>query len=94
MILFGNFTIFFDLCLSVFVAELVQPSFEEGDNMLKFIQMQRKAKARQKEIEVSTPKKGDVAPDFHVYDVNSDRVVSLSSFKGKKPVALIFGSFT
>jgi len=62
--------------------------------MLKFIKMQRKAKARQKEVEAFSPKKGDIATDFQVYDINSDEVVSLSSFKGKKPVALIFGSFT
>jgi len=62
--------------------------------MLKFIKMQRKAKARQKEVEAVSPKKGDIAPDFQVYDINSDEVVSLSSFRGKKPVALIFGSFT
>ena len=38
---------------------------------------------------VSSPKVGDLAPDFSVIDV-SGNAVSLSDFKGKKKVALIF----
>ena len=40
------------------------------------------------------PKSGDVAPDFELCDVNGENPVRLSSFKDKKPVALIFGSVT
>ena len=37
---------------------------------------------------------GDAAPDFKLKTKDGSREVQLSSFKGKKPVVLIFGSFT
>jgi len=37
---------------------------------------------------------GDPAPDFTLPDVKKTREVKLSSFQGKKPVVLIFGSYT
>lgn len=40
------------------------------------------------------PKAGDPAPDFTLTDVSGERRVTLSDFQGKKPVALVFGSFT
>ncbi len=41
------------------------------------------------------PVVGDVAPDFELVDINDPtKKVSLSSFKGEKAVALIFGSCT
>jgi len=41
------------------------------------------------------PKPGDEAPDFELPLLgDSARKVRLSSFRAKKPVALIFGSFT
>ena len=40
------------------------------------------------------PKAGDMAPDFELRDANSENPVHLSGFRGKKPVALVFGSFT
>lgn len=42
----------------------------------------------------SMPRKGDLAPDFELYDVHGEKSVRLASFRGNKPVALIFGSFT
>ncbi len=39
-------------------------------------------------------KEGQVAPDFRLETVDGKRKVRLSSFKKKKPVALIFGSYT
>lgn len=36
----------------------------------------------------------DVAPDFLLKRQGAEAQVSLSSFRGKKPVALIFGSYT
>ncbi|MCH7728825.1 MAG: hypothetical protein IH991_20420 [Planctomycetes bacterium] len=41
-----------------------------------------------------TLKVGDLAPDFMLTDPSGKREVTLSSFKGKKPVVLIFGSYT
>lgn len=40
------------------------------------------------------PHVGDVPSDFDLKLVGSDERVQLSSFKGQKPVALIFGSYT
>ena len=40
------------------------------------------------------PKVGDRAPDFELWDVDGQNPVRLSDFKGRRPVALIFGSFT
>ncbi|MBV7338338.1 hypothetical protein KFU94_60950 [Chloroflexi bacterium TSY] len=41
-----------------------------------------------------TPKVGDLAPDFELFDVAGKDSIRLSSLQGKTPVALVFGSFT
>jgi hypothetical protein len=47
------------------------------------------------ERETRAPKVGDPAPDFTLPLLNERaRMVTLSSFRGRKPAALIFGSFT
>ena len=48
----------------------------------------------QKKYDPLAPKVGDLAPDFELRDVNGTNPVRLASFRGQKPVALIFGSFT
>jgi S1-C subfamily serine protease len=40
------------------------------------------------------PKAGDVAPDFTLRDPSGTREVTLSQLVGKKPIVLVFGSFT
>ena len=40
------------------------------------------------------PQVGDEAPEFELRDVHGENPVRLSDFRGKAPVALIFGSFT
>ncbi len=40
------------------------------------------------------PEEGDVPPDFNLKRMGSEEMVSLSSFTGKRPVGLIFGSYT
>lgn len=40
------------------------------------------------------PKVGDTAPDFELLDIRGENAVRLSDFEGKKPTALVFGSFT
>ena len=40
------------------------------------------------------PKRGDLASEFELWDVGGENRVRLSDFRGNKPVALIFGSFT
>lgn len=44
--------------------------------------------------EPSAPKAGTPAPDFELTDPSGEKTVRLSSFKGKAPVVLIFGSYT
>ena len=39
-------------------------------------------------------KVGDAAPDFTLADPTGKKMTTLSSFKGKKPVVMIFGSYT
>ncbi len=58
------------------------------------INNRKDATAWQRKFNSQAPKIGDVAPDFLLKDSNGDNPVRLSDFKGKKPVALIFGSFT
>lgn len=54
----------------------------------------KKDRAWQKKYETSAPKPGDMAPDFELYDINGEKLVRLSDFRVRKPVALVFGSFT
>lgn len=37
---------------------------------------------------------GDVAPDFELKRLHSQSSVRLSAFRGQRPVALVFGSYT
>lgn len=47
------------------------------------------AQIRQGDLKV-----GDLAPDFNLKVRGADKYLKLSDFRGKKPVALMFGSFT
>ena len=40
------------------------------------------------------PKEGEIPPDFSLKRLGSEDRVQLSSFKGQRPVALVFGSYT
>jgi hypothetical protein len=40
------------------------------------------------------PQVGEYPPDFSLKRLDSDARVRLSSFRGKRPVALVFGSYT
>ena len=44
--------------------------------------------------ETKAPAVGDDAPDFDLPLLNSSARVKLSGFRGTRPVALIFGSYT
>ena len=54
----------------------------------------REYRAWQEKWDAQAPKVGDIAPDFELRDVDGENPVCLSDFRGRKPVALIFGSFT
>ena len=62
--------------------------------MAKTIKNRREAKAWHEAYDPLAPKAGDVAPDFQLCDIQGENPVRLSSFRGKRPVALVFGSFT
>lgn len=62
--------------------------------MTSTIQHRKDATAWQKQYDAHAPKVGDVAPDFELEDSNGQNPVRLSDFRGQKPVALVFGSFT
>jgi peroxiredoxin len=51
-------------------------------------------RAWQKRYDPFAPKEGDEAPDFELRDTSGEHPVRLSDFRRKKPVALVFGSFT
>ena len=44
--------------------------------------------------EISAPKQGALAPDFKLPEIEGDGYIRLSDYRDKKPVGLIFGSFT
>jgi hypothetical protein len=58
------------------------------------IQIRRKLMQRQKDLNRQAPKAGEMAPDFTLYDITGTKAITLSDFRGKKPVALVFGSYT
>ena len=45
-------------------------------------------------LDPKSPKVGDIAPDFELQDPEGNVHVRLSDFRGKRPVALVFGSYT
>jgi hypothetical protein len=62
--------------------------------MAKTIQNRGQARQWHETYDPLAPKAGDVAPDFELYDLDGENAVRLSSFRGRRPVALLFGSFT
>ena len=64
------------------------------DSFQDLMQYRAKEMAIQKAHNRLAPKHGDIATDFELYDINGENPVRLSDFRGKKPVALVFGSFT
>jgi hypothetical protein len=62
--------------------------------MFKTIDHIRKEFAWRRKYSPGAPALGETAPDFELRDVNGENPVRLSDFRGVKPVALVFGSFT
>lgn len=48
----------------------------------------------QRELDARAPRVGEIAPDFELRDRDGARPLRLSSLRGDRPVALVFGSFT
>ena len=64
------------------------------DDFRFMISYRRRKMSVQKELNLQAPKVGDLAPDFALTDSRGEESITLSDFRGKKPVALVFGSFT
>ena len=62
-----------------------------GDGLTDVARQAMEAVAQRDEM---GPHAGDVPPNFNLKLMGSENRVRLSSFKGQKPVALIFGSYT
>lgn len=60
----------------------------------RMMQARKAARAWQMQFDALAPKPGDVAPDFELRDVNGENPVRLSGFRERRPVALVFGSYT
>lgn len=58
------------------------------------IQYRKRTMPIQKKLDRQAPRAGDWAPDFTLTDTSGTDTVTLSQFRGIKPVALIFGSYT
>ncbi|HDN05082.1 MAG TPA: hypothetical protein ENF27_04015 [Chloroflexi bacterium] len=58
------------------------------------IKNRQEATTWQRKYDSGAPRLGDSAPDFELRDIQGEDPIRLSSFRGDKPVALIFGSFT
>ena len=54
----------------------------------------KRSAAWQKKYDAMAPREGEPAPDFELGDASGEFSVRLSDFQGKRPVALVFGSFT
>ena len=62
--------------------------------MLKTVRFRKQALAWQQQFNALAPQVGDMASDFELRDVSGEHPVRLSDFRGRRPVALVFGSFT
>jgi peroxiredoxin len=62
--------------------------------MLNMVRYKREFNRWQRRYDAGAPKVGDTAPDFELSDSGGENPVRLSDYRGKRPVALIFGSFT
>lgn len=65
-----------------------------ADLLLQSKQWRDEEVAWQNALDPKSPKVGDLAPDFELQDPQGKVRVRLSDFRGKRPVALVFGSYT
>jgi len=69
------------------ISELV----EDGISIFK---IRKELMKRQKGLDQLAPRAGDMAPDFTLQNIAGTETITLSDYRGQKPVALIFVSFT
>jgi peroxiredoxin len=70
---------------------IVSELFDDAKFIFKFRTEKMKS---QTALDKQAPKVSDLAPDFTLFDISGTESVTLSDFRGKKPVALVFGSYT
>ena len=70
---------------------LVSELFDDAKFVLQY---RKNAMKVFKALDAQAPRAGDLAPDFSLFDISGEESITLSDFRGKKPVALIFGSYT
>lgn len=64
------------------------------DLLVKSMEWRNEELAWQTQMDAQSPKVGDLAPDFELQDPEGNVQIRLSEFRGKRPVALVFGSYT
>jgi hypothetical protein len=62
--------------------------------MLDAVKQRKQHQKWQKKHDALAPRAGDEAPDFELGDAKGEGRLRLSDFRGERPVALIFGSYT
>ncbi len=65
-----------------------------ADLFLHSMEWRNEELAWQRSLDPKSPKVGDLAPDFELQDPEGNVRVRLSDFRGQRPVALVFGSYT
>ena len=65
-----------------------------ADLLLRTIEFRNEELMWQQSHDPQSPKVGDMAPDFELQDPEGKARVRLSDFRGERPVALVFGSYT
>jgi hypothetical protein len=64
------------------------------DLITRTIEFRNEEVAWQTANDAQSPKVGDIAPDFELEDPDGVARIRLSDYRGKRPVALVFGSYT
>jgi hypothetical protein len=65
-----------------------------SDVLLPAVEWRNEELGWQLERDPESPKLGNLAPDFELQSPDGETQVRLSDFRGKRPVALVFGSYT
>ncbi len=68
--------------------------FDPENNRNKLITSLAEQTAWQNYYNKFAPKTGEMAFDFELQDIEGKETFKLSDYRGKQPVALVFGSFT
>ena len=82
------------LSLLIFASQTAEAQNQGQKKGVKRQRGRQFSKGRRRKRPVDKLKVGDVAPDFTLKTLDGKKTVKLSSFKGKKPVLLVFGSYT